>query len=457
MLRFLIPLFALVTLLTPQLAAAFCGFYVARAESELFNEASRVVLVRDGHRTVLTMASDYKGEATDFAMVVPVPTFIEKGQIHVGNMATIDHLDAYSAPRLVEYHDPNPCAPPRMERMAMAMMDAAPQFKRGAKQRAKALGVTIEAEYNIGEYDIVILSAKQSDGLAEWLLQSGYKLPPGAVKVLGSYIKQEMRFFVAKVNLKQHAKLGYQFLRPLQVAYETPKFMLPIRLGMVNADGPQELFVFTLTRKGRVESRNYRTVKLPSGMDLPTLIKPKFADFYRDMFRKQVEKEQGKAVFMEYAWDMNWCDPCAADPLSVDELRELGVFWVKRDKPVEITPFPMPTPRRLRPPPQQKRDVFVTRLHVRYEKENFPEDLMFQMTGDKRNFQARYVLRHPWTGELKCEQGKEYQRQVAERQEEELRRLVELTGWEVAQTRKEAGLPEKPKGSGEKWWEDLWR
>ena len=68
--------------------------------------------------------------------------------------------------------------------------------------------------------------------------------------MLASYLKQNMRFFVAKVNLTEQAKLGFSYLRPLQVAYESPKFMLPIRLGMVNADGAQELFVYALTRQG---------------------------------------------------------------------------------------------------------------------------------------------------------------------------------------------------------------
>ena len=41
----------------------FCGFYVAKADTKLFNQASQVVLVRDGDRTVLTMANDYQGRA----------------------------------------------------------------------------------------------------------------------------------------------------------------------------------------------------------------------------------------------------------------------------------------------------------------------------------------------------------------------------------------------------------
>ena len=73
----------------------FCGFYVAKADTKLYNEASQVVLVRDGNRTVLTMANDFKGSPTEFAVVIPVPTFIRREQIHVGDKALVDHLDAY--------------------------------------------------------------------------------------------------------------------------------------------------------------------------------------------------------------------------------------------------------------------------------------------------------------------------------------------------------------------------
>ena len=91
--------------------------------------------------------------------------------------------------------------------------------------------MTVEARYTVGEYDIVILSAAESTGLETWLTQNGYRIPTGAARVLGSYIKQGVRFFVAKVNLKEQARLGFSYLRPLQIAFESPKFMLPIRLG----------------------------------------------------------------------------------------------------------------------------------------------------------------------------------------------------------------------------------
>src|SRR5215510_9849714 len=99
--------------LWPAAAHSFCGFYVDRGDAQLFNHASQVVLVRDGDRTVMTMVNDFKGEPKEFAVVVPVPVVLEKGQVHVGDKAIVDHLDAYSAPRLVEYNDPSPCPQPQ--------------------------------------------------------------------------------------------------------------------------------------------------------------------------------------------------------------------------------------------------------------------------------------------------------------------------------------------------------
>jgi len=181
--------------------SAFCGFYVARADTKLYNQASQVVLVRDGERTVLTMANDYQGEPAEFAVVIPVPTFLERGQIHVAENALIEHLDAYTAPRLVEYFDEDPCVE-RRERPAMAM--AGSGFREAIPPRGPdALGVTIEAAYTVGEYDILILSAKESGGLVTWLKQNQYRIPDGAERIVGSYLKQGMRFFVAKVNLEE--------------------------------------------------------------------------------------------------------------------------------------------------------------------------------------------------------------------------------------------------------------
>ncbi len=366
-------------------AAAFCGFYVAKADSKLFNKSSKVVLTRDGNTTAITMASDYEGQPKEFAVVIPVPTFIERKQIGVVDMKTIDHLDGYTAPRLVEYHDGDPCTPLLMPMAQLSPTRGAAPATTTVQLASRYRGVTIEANYDVGEYDVSILSAQESDGLVNFLNDNGYRIPAGADVVLGSYIKQKMRFFIAKINLDRMAKLGNSYLRPLQVRYETPKFMLPIRLGTVNANGPQDLIILALTRNGRVETANYRTVKLPSDINVPLFVKDDFPTFYKSMFDRAVARENMRAVFVEYAWDMAWCDPCAADPMSSKELVELGARWIASD---DDKPFRS----------VQGANAYVTRLHVRYDAQSFPEDLVLTETRDRSNFQGRYVLNHPWKG-----------------------------------------------------------
>jgi len=444
--RLFVTLFtAALTVMLTTTAQAFCGFYVAKADTSLFNQASQVVLVRDDDRTVITMANDFEGEVADFAVVIPVPTMIEREQINVGDRAVIEHLDAYTSPRLVEYHDGDPCA--RYALREMARSDASAPAAAGKLKRSAALrGVTIEAQYTVGEYDILILSAEQSGGLIRWLNDNDYKLPRGAKRVIDSYLKQDMRFFVAKVNLEEQSKLGYQYLRPLQVAYESNKFMLPIRLGTLNAKGKQELYVYALTRTGRIETTNYRTVKLPSNVDVPEFVEGEFADFYRTMFDKQTKKENERAVFLEYAWDMSWCDPCAADPLSQKELRSLGVFWLGNSGAES---------KRIAQP--QAQNVFVTRLHVRYDAEHFPEDLMFQETGDRQNYQGRYVIRHPFKGESSCDLT-QYHTSTRDRQEREAQQLANLTGWDIADIRGKITFAGgvQPEPVREPWWKRIW-
>jgi len=237
------------------------------------------------------------------------------------------------------------------------------------------------------------------------------------------------------VNLKEQAKLGYRYLRPIQVAYDSPKFMLPIRLGTVNANGPQELFIYTITRKGRVETTNYRTVKLPSDSDVPLFVKEEFGPFYKALFGEQVRREEMRTVFLEYAWNSQWCDPCASDPLTNKELHELGVWWAPTG---QYNPAPS----------------FITRLHVRYDRAHFPEDLVFQETGNTQNFQARYILHHPWTGDSSCHAADDYRRMLRERLDREAENAASLTGWKIGVVRKKMNIAEA--APAKHWWEGLW-
>jgi hypothetical protein len=448
------------TLLVAALGAAansqaFCGFYVGKADAKLFNEASQVIMARDGERTVISMRNDFQGELTDFALVVPVPAVLQKSQIHVGDPKIFERIDAYSAPRLAEYFDPNPCVPASAPAYdAMNRQALAGAVSKSTRLREEALGVTIEARYTVGEYDIVILSATQSNGLETWLHENGYRIPAGASKALQPYVRQGLKFFVAKVNLAEQAKTGFSYLRPLQFAFESPRFMLPVRLGMLNAKGPQDLVVYVLTRNGRVETTNYRTVKLPANVELPTYVREQFPAMYKALFATQSKREDYRVIWTEYFWDMGWCDPCAANPLSSDELRGAGVFWLDGDSPpVGVAPGSLAPPVARSSGGAQP--VMLTRLHLRYTPQTLPEDLVFQETQDRQNYQARYVLRHAWPGDPNaCPQAKSYFDEVAKRQEREARQLAELTGWDLVAIRSRMNIRSV---SAPQWWERLWK
>ncbi|HHG86057.1 MAG TPA: DUF2330 domain-containing protein, partial [Bacteroidetes bacterium] len=226
---------------------AFCGFYVAKADAKLFNKSSQVIMVRDGNHTVITMANDFQGSVSDFAMVIPVPEVLAESDIRVVQQAIFDKLDAYTAPRLAEYYDPHPCQNyPKAP--SSVLFSRTKEVYSSQATEMEDLKVVVEARYTVGEYDILILSAKESGGLKAWLVQNGYKLPAGAEEVLEPYIQDGMKFFVVKVNLEQQSRTGFSALRPLQIQFNSPKFMLPIRLGMANAESVQDLLIYALTR-----------------------------------------------------------------------------------------------------------------------------------------------------------------------------------------------------------------
>src|SRR5947208_12497049 len=75
-------------------ADAFCGFYVSGSGEKMFNDATNVVLMRDGTRTVLSMQNDYQGPLEDFAMVVPVPVVLHEPDVKTLARTVFDHTDA---------------------------------------------------------------------------------------------------------------------------------------------------------------------------------------------------------------------------------------------------------------------------------------------------------------------------------------------------------------------------
>lgn len=421
LLRWVIAFAAIAFVSAPRQADAFCGFYVGGAGAKLFNDATQVVMMRDGTRTVLAMQNAYKGPPEKFAMVVPVPVVLQEQNVKTLPREVFDHVDQLSSPRLVEYWEQDPCAPQvEAKGGARRFRPAAGRAESAAEKSADDFGVTIEAKFAVGEYQIVILSAKDSTGLDAYLHAEKYTIPEGAEPYFRPYVAAGSKFFVAKVDIeKVKMEKGMAMLSPLRFHYDSEEFRLPVRLGLINSSGTQDLIV-NIVAKTRYEVANYPNVTIPTNFDVAESASDKFGTFYTTLFDKTLEKNP-KAVVTEYAWEPTSCDPCPGPALNWNDLATLG-YDVLPPQATGVGGFRGGRGR------GGGGQWVLTRLHARYTKETLGEDLVFReakpIIGGREvrstdgglengstpagfnNFQARYAIRHPWTGPLDCKDPK---------------------------------------------------
>ena len=396
----------------PGVAAAFTGFYVGGDKARLHNDATVVVLLRDGTRTVVSMQGHYRGPPRDFALIIPVPTVVKEQDVKTLPPEIFERVDQLTAPRLVETWEQDPCGADG-SKPAVVPGEGAPGSE--PVPAAPGEGVAIEAQFAVGEYQIVILDAKQASGLEGWLADNGYVLPAGAAEVLPRYIEQGMKFFVARVDASKLSfdARGQARLSPLRFHYDSDSFGLPVRLGLANSAGTQDLLIHIVARQRHVAA-NVPNATIPSNLELRDVARGSFAPFYVALFDATREHNPG-AVITEYAWQANSCDPCPQSPLTLAELRTLGADVLpglggELPRGAEYT---IPA------------EFVLTRLHARYGKDGLGEDLVFKAAGpitggrepvagplergaqpttDLNTFQARYVIRHRWTGPIDCKE-----------------------------------------------------
>jgi len=238
-----------------------------------------------------------------------------------------------------------------------------------------------------------------------------------------------MKFFVAKVDPKKVKFVGGRAdLSPLRFHYDSSEFVLPIRLGLANSSGTQDLIVSILAPNQRYEVSNYKNVTIPTNLDVTNAVRDRFAAFYASLFDRTLARNPG-AVVTEYAWQATTCDPCPGPQLGPNDFMTLGADVL--DGGGAQIAAPPPSPRGGRPmPPRMRRvprtwgmDFVLTRLHARYGKE-ITNDLVFKaappIVGGREflqdngkleegakpssinNFQGRYAIRHRWTGPVAC-------------------------------------------------------
>jgi len=396
------------TIGAPAAAHAFCGFYINGAGGEMFNNATQVVLMRQGTRTVLSMQNNYQGPPQDFALVIPVPVVLKEADVKTLTKDVFAKVDTMGAPRLVEYWEQDPCWKPKHRKGVYSAMAPSAPAPEATGAGPGGYGVKIEAQFTVGEYNIVILSAKESTGLDRYLRDQKYQIPAGAEPLLRPYVEGGSKFFVAKVDPKKvRFENGQAMLSPLRFHYDSEEFALPIRLGLANARDKQDLIVNILAPGQRYEVANYKNATIPTNLDVKDEVRKRFGEFYAALFDRTIERNPG-AVITEYAWDAGSCDPCPGPTLDENDFAVLGadVIGGRDDDDAGYGGF------------------VLTRLHARYGKDGAPNDLVFRaappIAGGREerdeadrleerahpdeinNFQGRYAIRYAWTGPIQC-------------------------------------------------------
>ncbi len=370
----------MIALLLAQSAQAFCGTYVGSAGAELFNSAAKVALARDGNRTTITLANDFEGDVTNFALVIPVPEVLTADDVSVADPTLFDRLDAYSSPRLVSYEcadfdyyygydyaysdGTNGCLGCGAERMLMSDSGAAVSDSTATEW---ADAVTIESTFTEGNYEFVVLSSDDSEGLVGWLGANGYAIPDGAEALLQEYIDAGSYFFAAKVVLDE-LEPAPAWLPPLQFGYDADAFALPVRIGTISSSGEQDLLVFTITAAaaGMTGIANYDEVAVADECMWEDQGEG-FGEFYTNTFLEQMFDSQRASWLTEYSWQPTNCDPCSGEPPSEQDLTDLG--WERGAY-----------------------DAHFTRLHMHYTPDQVDQDLAFYASGDATQDQIKYIV-----------------------------------------------------------------
>lgn len=356
------PVLVLASLLLPSPAAAFCGTYVSSYEEAPTNAASEVAIVRQGNRTTLTVANDVQGETSDFAMVIPVPEVLAEDQIHVVDPTVFDRLRDYSNPREVSYT----CEDFARDDLDNDSLDS------GTADTADTAAdtVEVEAQYIVGEYEVVILSATESTGLVTWLQDNGYYVPETSAELLGEYIEGGAFFFAARVRPDAGIESG-QMLSPLQFSYTSEPFGLPVRIGTLNSPGEQDLRIYAITdyEQGAVGISNYDRVDI----DHDCMWQPEGEETLTAYYDRQLDDAFGNIAgaewVTEYSWGNGNCDPCTGVIPSDDDVYSVGY----------------------QPDYHMGMYYWFTRIRMRYSPDTAHQDLVLYETRTHEQTQMRFI------------------------------------------------------------------
>jgi hypothetical protein len=459
------------SLAQPRPAEAFPGFYVGKKPTVGTAHATHVAVLKKGETSVVSVMPDYEGGLDPFAIVMPVPNDVTLEKVKTLKREFLDRLEMLTAPRFMEFWEMDPCDPGPLEQEweRSKMAAAGPGFLGGFEQGGDGpkkkvppeMLIDVKPEYKEGEYTFSVLDKDQAGDVAGFLKGKGYVVSDAAKNAVKPYVDGGMHLLIAEVDTKRIELVGGEraILSPIRYETQTAVTKLPVKLGLLNLDKKQELFIYVIDPEKRYEAKNYGNTFPPTNISVLFDVKERMGEFYAAL-HDMIQAKDPKTFLVEYAWPTEGCgQPCQNEPLLISELLSLGGDVLeaalpeeeRNPKPPDLTEEEKKKqeaelkaieakerPKAKKEMEADRKELFrrkgivarqkyiLSRLHHRYDASNLPEDPVIGPAapvaggqtipkgikqeistevkpGPKNQLQVRYNNFHPWKGMMKCD------------------------------------------------------
>ncbi len=453
-------------------AWCFPGVVVGKDDSVRTLHTTHEVVMLKGNISVVTVMVDYDGPLESLALLLPVPADVTFDRVQAVKREFLSRLEQLSAPRYHAFYEKDPCEPGELEQdwevryMANESGFLAPPFMPPPERNW-----TVPNEISIAtkpvfkrsesEFGFELLRHQEPNAVQAWLVEKGYHIAPGVLSALAHGLEPEKKLLVAEVNAQRAELLGNGGLQLGGIRYWTRETASKIdtTLGLQNAAGAQDLFLYVLHPNQRYQARNYPNVLLPSNVSVEPTAEEHLASLYNALFDAKVAKGPASVV-TEFVWPTYGCgEPCPNAPLTLYELMSLGGDVMEAEFAPRRPRSPDPGPEtneerqefelqlqdkspleraKARLEHQQDRKelakrraliarqrYLLTRLHLRYDRNTLPSDIeltaaepieggigipkgsqgaLFTSTkpAKENRFQMRFVSLFAWTKGFQC-------------------------------------------------------
>ena len=210
----------------------------------------------------LVPSINFRGEATDFAIVIPTPAIPKLDTVDRRIFRELNDL-TMPVTRWRGGGGSSGCNVFTTEES-----DGAAVFDSAVEEE----GVTVISEETVGAFDTVILTADDPMALTDWLDEHGYHHSIDDNAILQGYIDQQWIFTAMRLNVAQFegderrpARFFNATIDPILMTYRAEKLVYPLRLTSISAREGADVTVYILTPNkmhfpsARVEYANWIT------------------------------------------------------------------------------------------------------------------------------------------------------------------------------------------------------